>query len=551
MRHRFSRSIAAAAVTAVVFVAAGAGRAAGEPRPAAAGQEAAEERLERLRAEVLRGIDDRRGFIQRLVDSQFSFAELGFQEFETQRYLTGILEREGFEIELGTAGLPSGWLARWGSGRPVIALGSDVDGIPRSSQTPGAAYREPQIEGAPGHGEGHNSGQAVNIAAALAVKEIMEREGIAGTLLIWPGIAEEQLGGKAYYVRAGVFDDVDLVLYSHVSSGLSTTWGDSRGNGMVSVEYTFAGESAHGAGDPWNGRSALDAVELMNVGWNFRREHLRIQQRSHYVISDGGDQPNVVPPTASVWYFFRESDYDNVMRMWRIGDAMAEGAAKMTDTTVTSRVLGAAWPQHMNRVIAETMFAHVRRVGMPDWSEDDQRFARAVQKMLGVEEQGLPTEVAEELAGAERIPDDERRGGGSDDVGDVSWVVPTATLRFPANIPGGAGHNWNKTIAMATPIAHKGSAAGAKVQGLTLLDFVLRPELVRQAREYFEKQTAERQYTTFLRPGDEPAIWLNRDIMERFRPRLEALYYDPARYDTYLEQLGVEYPRFEPPREQD
>ena len=221
MRHRFSRSIVA--VTAIVFIAAGAGRAAGEPRPAGAGQEAADERLERLRAEVLRGIDDRRGFIQRLVDSQFSFAELGFQEFETQRYLTGILEREGFEIELGTAGLPSGWLARWGSGRPVIALGSDVDGIPRSSQTPGVAYREPQIEGAPGHGEGHNSGQALNIAAALAVKEIMEREGLAGTLLIWPGIAEEQLGGKAYYVRAGVFDDVDLVLYSHVSSGLTTS----------------------------------------------------------------------------------------------------------------------------------------------------------------------------------------------------------------------------------------------------------------------------------------------------------------------------------------
>ncbi len=550
MRHVFSRSIAAAvSVTAAVFIAAAAGVSAGEPRPAAAGQEAAEERLERLRAEVLRGIDDRRGFIQRMVDSQFSFAELGFQEFETQRYLTGILEREGFEIELGTAGLPSGWLARWGSGRPVVALGSDVDGIPKSSQTPGAAYREPQIEGAPGHGEGHNSGQAVNIAAALAVKEIMEREGIPGTLLIWPGIAEEQLGGKAHYVRAGVFDDVDLVLYSHVSSGLTTTWGDSRGNGMVSVEYTFEGESAHGAGDPWNGRSALDAVELMNVGWNFRREHLRIQQRSHYVISDGGDQPNVVPPTASVWYFFRESDYDNVMRMWRIGDAMAEGAAKMTDTTVTSRVLGAAWPQHMNRVIAETMFAHIRRVGMPDWSEDDQRFARAVQKMLGVEERGLPTEVAGELEGAERIPDDERRGGGSDDIGDVSWVVPTATLRYPANIAGGPGHNWNKSIAMATPIAHKGVAAGAKVQGLTLLDFVLRPELVRQAREYFEKQTAERQYTTFLRPEDEPAIWLNREVMERFRPRLEELHYDPERYDTYLEQLGVEYPRFEPPRD--
>jgi len=538
-----------AVVAALFILAVAGGTAAGASGSAAESQSAGEDRLEQLRKEALDGVDGRRAFIQRMIDTQFSFAELGFQEFETQRYLTGILEREGFEIELGTAGMPSGWLARWGSGRPVIALGSDVDGIPKSSQVPGAAYRQPQIDGAPGHGEGHNSGQAVNIAAALAVKEIMEREGIPGTLLIWPGIAEEQLGGKAYFVRAGVFDDVDIVLYSHVSSAMTTAWGDSRGNGMVSVEYTFAGESAHGAGDPWNGRSALDAVELMNIGWNFRREHLRIQQRSHYVISDGGDQPNVVPSTASVWYFFRESDYENIMRMWRIGDAMAEGAAKMTDTTVTSRVLGAAWPQHHNRVIAETMFTHIRRVGMPDWSEDDQRFARAVQEMLGVEEQGLLTQAQEDLDGSERIPDNERRGGGSDDIGDISWVVPTATLRFPSNIPGGAGHNWNKTIAMATPIAHKGATAGARVQALTLLDFVLRPELVQQAQDYFANQTKDRQYTTFLRPEDEPAIWLNRDIMERFKPQLEELYYDETRYDTYLEQLGIEYPRFEPPQD--
>ena len=548
MPSTFLRSITTVVVVVVLVSVPGVvSLTAAEPHPAAELQSETDDRLERLKAEVLERVDGRRDFVQRMVDSLFSFAELGFQEFESQRYITEILKEEGFEIELGTAGIPSGWVARWGSGRPVIALGSDVDGIPKSSQMPGVAYREPMIEGAPGHGEGHNSGQAVNIAAALAVKEIMEREGIAGTLVIWPGIAEEQLGGKAHFVQAGVFDDVDLVLYSHVSSGLTTTWGDSRGNGLVSVEYTFEGESAHGASDPWNGRSALDAVELMNIGWNFRREHLRIQQRTHYVITDGGDQPNVVPPTASVWYFFRESDYDNIMRMWRIGDAIAEGAAKMTDTTVSSRVLGVAWPQHLNRVIAETMFTNIQRVGMPDWSEDDQRFARAVQKMLGVEEQGLLAEVAETLDGAERIPDNQRRGGGSDDIGDISWVVPTATLRFPSNIAGGAGHNWNKGIAMATPIAHKGAAAGARVQALTLLDFLLQPELVQQARDYYDNvQTRDRQYTTFLRPEDEPAIWLNRDIMEQFKPQLEELYYDPERYDTYLEQLGIDYPQLEP-----
>ncbi len=533
--------------SSIVGVAVVLGATATAPRPQAVTAPEADPRLDDFKTEVVADIDSRRIFTQQMVDSLFSFSELGFQEFETQRYVTEVLRDNGFEVELGVAGIPSGWIATWGSGRPVIALGTDVDGIPQASQMPGVAYRQPMLEGGPGHGEGHNSGQAVNVTAALAVKTLMEREGLDGTLMIWPGIAEEQLGGKAHYLRAGIFDEVDIVLYSHVSSDLSTGWGDSRGNGLVSVEYLFEGESAHGAVDPWSGRSALDAVELMNIAWNYRREHLRIQQRSHYVITDGGDQPNVVPPTASVWYFFRETDYDQIVRMWGIGDAIATGAAMMTDTTMQSRVLGAAWPQHMNKAVAETMFDNIQRVGMPAWSDDDQRFARAVQRMLEVEERGLSTTVAETLNGAERIPDRQRRGGGSDDIGDISWVVPTASLRFPSNIGGGRGHNWNKAIAMATPIAHKGATAGAKVQALTVLDLLLQPELVEQANDYFNNvQTKDRQYTTFLRPEDEPAIWLNRDIMERFKPELEKLYYDPSRYDTYLEQLGIDYPQLEP-----
>ena len=516
------------------------------PPAAIAAQEAdanANPRLPALKDEVALDIDARRDFTQQMVDSVFSFAELGFQEYETARYVTGILEVHGFAIETGVGGIPTAWLARWGSGSPVIALGTDVDGIPQASQMPGLPYRKPMIDGAPGHGEGHNSGQAVIVTAALAVKTIMEREQLSGTLVLWPGVAEEQLGTKAHYVRAGLFDDVDVVLYTHVGTGLATSWGDSRGNGMVSVEYLFSGESAHGAVSPWDGRSALDAVELMNIGWNFRREHLRIQQRSHYVITDGGDQPNVVPPTAAVWYFFRETDYDQIKRMWEIGDQMATGAAMMTGTTMTSRVLGAAWPQHMNRPVTVAMHENIQRVGMPAWTDDDQAFAVAVQKMLGAEEKGLTTEIAEEARGREQIPDDERRGGGSDDIGDISWIVPTVSLRFPSNIAGGQGHNWNKAIAMATPIAHKGATAGAKVHAMTVLDLLLRPELVEQSWDYFKDvQTKDRQYTTFLRPEDDPAIWLNEDIMAEFRPQLERYYYDPSRYDTYLEQLGIDYP---------
>jgi aminobenzoyl-glutamate utilization protein B len=254
-----------------------------------------------IKADLTGQVEGMKVQAQVMVDTIFSFAELGFQEFETSKYLTDILEKAGFKIEHGIAGIPTAWMATWGSGKPVVALGSDIDCIPQASQKPGVAYHDPMIEGAPGHGEGHNSGQVVNIIAALAVQKAMQREHITGTIKIWPGVAEELVGTKAYYVREGYFKDVDVTLFSHVGNNLVVSWGEAPGNGLISVEYMFRGESAHSAGAPWRGRSALDAVELMDAGWNFRREHLRIQQRSHYVITDGGDQPNVVPPTASVW----------------------------------------------------------------------------------------------------------------------------------------------------------------------------------------------------------------------------------------------------------
>jgi aminobenzoyl-glutamate utilization protein B len=479
---------------------------------------------------------------QQMVDTVFSFGELGFQEFETQRYLTGILKQHGFTVETGVADIPSAWVAKWGSGKPVIALGSDVDCIPQASQKPGVAYRDPIIDGAPGHGEGHNSGTPLNILAAIAVKRVMEREKLPGTIVVWPGIAEEQLGTKAYYVRAGVFKDVDVVLYNHVGSNLSTSWGDGGGNGLISVEYTFEGESAHSASAPWRGRSALDAVELMNAGWNYRREHLRLQQRSHYVITNGGDQPNVVPRNASVWYYFRETNYEGIKNLWEIGDKMAEGASLMTNTKWSSRVLGSAWPSHMNRTLAETMQGNIVAVGLPQWTEADVTLAKATQKELGVPEVGLASRI-NELRGRESQPDEDKRGGGSDDIGDISWTVPTVSLSFPANFQAGPGHNWANAIAMATPIAHKGTIAGARVQAMTLLDAIMRPDVIAQAREYFDKvQTKDRKYTPLIRQQDKPATHLNKAIMDRYRPEMKKYYYDPSKYKTYLEQLGIKYP---------
>lgn len=493
-----------------------------------------------MKADLVGQVESMKTQSQIMVDTIFSFAELGFQEYETSKYLTEMLEHEGFKIELGIAGIPTAWMATWGSGKPVIALGSDIDCIPQASQKPGVAYHDPMIEGAPGHGEGHNSGQVVNIVAALSIKRLMEREHIPGTIKIWPGVAEELLGSKAYYVRAGYFKDVDVTLFSHVGNNLGVNWGESQGSGLISVEYMFKGESAHSAGAPWRGRSALDAVELMDAGWNFRREHLRLQQRSHYVISDGGDQPNVVPPTAAVWYYFRELDYPHVKELWEIGDKMAQGATLMTNTTFTSRVLGSAWPVHMNKPIAETMYANIKQVGLPQWSDDDQTLAKALQKELKVKEEGLASKI-EELKGP--AAEGARTGGGSDDIGDISWTVPTVTLRYPSNIPNLPGHNWSNAISMATPIAHKGVLAGAKVQAMTMLDLILHPEIVRQAWDYFKNvQTKDVKYTPLIRPEDKPAIWLNEKKMAEFRPRLKAFYYDSKKYKTYLEQLGIKYP---------
>jgi len=498
-------------------------------------------RVEKMKQDALASVDDMATFTQQMVDSIYSFGELGFQEFETSKYLVDILEKNGFTVEKGISGVPTAFMATWGSGKPVIALGSDIDDIPQASQTPGVAYHEPLVEGAPGHGEGHNSGQALNITAALAVKKIMEREHLPGTIKIWPGVAEELVGTKAYFVRDGYFKDVDVCLFTHVSSNMTVSDGPGGGNGLVSVEYLFKGESAHAAGAPWRGRSALDAVELMDVGWNFRREHLRLQQRSHYVIKDGGDQPNVVPPSAAVWYYFREIDYPHIMEMWKIGDTMAKAAAMMTGTELAGeRVLGSAWPQHFSKTIAEVTYANIKKVGLPHWSEADQTLAKALQSDIGVEPKGLATELGPLGTG---VPPERNMGGGSDDIGDVSWAVPTVTLRFPANIPNLPGHNWANGVAMATPIAHKGVTAGAMVQALTMLDILTKPEIVKQAWAYYhDVQTKDMKYTPIIRPQDKPAIDLNADIMEKYRPEMRKYYYDPTKYRTYLEQLGITYP---------
>ncbi|HEY5823013.1 MAG TPA: amidohydrolase [Cyclobacteriaceae bacterium] len=513
-------------------------------------QNISSEKVEKLKNDVLLEVEKNATLGQQINDMLFSFSELGFQEVETQNYLTALLEKNGFKIQKGIAGIPTAWTATWGSGKPVIALGSDVDCIPKASQKPGVAYHDPIVEGAPGHGEGHNSGQALNIISALAIKKIMEREKMSGTLMLWPGIAEELLATKAYYVRAGIFKDVDACIFTHVASNLGVSYGDGGYNGMISVKFSFEGAAAHAAGAPWRGRSALDAVELMNVGWNFRREHLELTQRSHYVIPDGGDQPNVVPSKAAVWYYFRERTYPAIKTLFDKGVKTAEGAALMTDTKFTYEILGSAWPGHFNRPIAEAAYANIRKVGLPTWTEEDQTLAKATQiemkanKIVGLAKKldtiGLPNPPGTVNVMGRQLMS---MGGGSDDIADISWTVPTIVLGYPSNIPGLPGHHWSSAITMATPIAHKGVVYGAKAEAMTIVDLLTRPEILTKAWDYYNnEQTKEQKYTPLIGEKDVPAITLNKKIMDEFKPKLKPYYYDPAKYKTYLEQLGIKYP---------
>ena len=498
-----------------------------------------EQQIAALKNEVQEKVDAQAKMAQVMVDKVFSFAELGFQETESSKYLTDILKKNGFEIQHGISGVPTAWWAKWGSGKPVIALGSDLDCIPKASQKPGVAYHDPILEGAPGHGEGHNSGIPLNIISALTVKEIMEREDIQGTLILWPGVAEELVGTKAYFTRDGYFDEVDLCIFTHVANNLSVSYGQARGTGLISVEYEFTGEAAHSAGAPWRGRSAADATELMNIGWQYAREHLDPIHRSHSIINNGGDQPNVVPSKASIWYYFRHVTYPKIMEVYEKANKIAEGAALMTGTTVKRKVLGSAWPRHFNQVIAETMYENIKEVGLPKWSEEDQILAKAIQKEVNSPiDTGLATTLSK-LG----LPVKNPVSGGSDDIGDISWKLPTVTMRFPSNIPGLQGHHWSNAVAMATPIAHKGVVAGAKAEAMTVLDFLLKPELVDQAWEYFRnEQGMKQEYTPMVTEEDSPAIYLNTEIMEEFRNDMKKFYYDETKYDSYLEQLGITYP---------
>ena len=462
------------------------------------------------------GVIDRNAQATAIVgDSLFYFGELGMQEHESAKFLKSTLEGIGFSVEVGGAGMPTNVWAQWGSGRPKIVIVTEIDALPEGSQDPASFPRKPLVAGAPGHMEGHNVHGAVAVAAAHALKKTMERYKLPGTVAISFGPAEEQLISRPFLVRAGYFKDADAAILVHIGDNMRTTFG-LRNYAAISAKFTFHGKTAHGAVAPWEGRDALDAVELMSIGFDKLREHLRPTYRGHRTITMGGIQPNVIPDLAQIWWYVRDASgpaaKENFDKLVNVG----KGAALMTGTTMDMEFVASAWPQLANKAMAEAIQKNIDAVGLPKWSDDEQKFARDFQSSLGVKVVGLNTQPLKFGAAQQSYS--------SNDSGDVTWNVPTGTLDFSAGIPGVSPHNWQAAVGKAHSIAHKGAAAGAKVLSATILDLLTDAELLERVKVQFREDTKGVQYVSLMPPEARPPVDMNREMMERVRPEMRKYY---------------------------
>ncbi|MBM3311825.1 MAG: amidohydrolase [Candidatus Aminicenantes bacterium] len=450
----------------------------------------------------------------RVSDAIWSYAELGLQEFNSSKLLADTLEAGGFRVERGVAGMPTAFVASFGSGKPVIGLLGEFDALPMLSQKGRVPAQDPLVPGAPGHGCGHNAMCTAAAAAALAVKEAMVAHKLPGTVKVFGSPAEEIVASRPHMIRAGLFADVDAVIDNHSGSGFGTGYGRG-GNALFSVIFTFKGRTAHGAA-AWGGRSALDAVEIMNVATNYLREHLPVNMRMHYVVLEGGEAPNVVPDKASVWYYVRQSD-EQVEGMYERVLNCAKGAALATGTELLPvRFIAAVHQQHSNKAAAELIQKNIELVGMPAWTEEEQAFAKALQKELKAREEGMPAKV-DPL----RESRSEGIGGGSSDVGDVTLVAPTATIRFPGQVPGAVGHHWSSVACNFGSTTWKGLNAGAKAIAASAVDLLAKPEELKKLRAEFEDYAKKFPYKSFLPADALPPLDINEELMKKYRPLME------------------------------
>jgi len=447
-------------------------------------------------------------------DLIWEYAELGLQEYKSSKLLADELEKNGFKVERGVAGMPTAFIAEWGSGRPVIGILGEYDALAGLSQKR-VPWREPLKPGAPGHGCGHNLFAAATLGGAIALKRAMEAGKLNGTIKYFGCPAEETLIGKVYMARDGLFKGLDFAVNYHPGSMNTVSLGSS--NAMNSVKFHFFGRASHAGGSPELGRSALDAVELMDVGVNFLREHVVQDARIHYIVERGGDQPNIVPAYARSWYYIRAPERDQVEYIYNWILDIAKGAALMTRTKHKTEFITGCYNMIQNKTLALTCLKNMREIGPLKFDEEDFEFAKKIHEHISIEQkktmlkrrkipnwEKLVDVVLDEEV---RDPWDEGMvGHGSTDVGDVSWQTPTFSFTTTCFVLGSPGHSWQNVAAAGTGIGHKGCIYAAKIIATTSLDIILNPKLLEEAWKEFREKTKGKEYKPAVPPDAKPPL---------------------------------------------
>jgi aminobenzoyl-glutamate utilization protein B len=438
-------------------------------------------------------IDTHAAALTKLSDQVWEFAETALREHRSAKVLADFAESQGFAVERGVSNMPTAFIATFGSGKPIIGIMGEYDALPGVSQKP-TAEQSALVEGGAGHGCGHNMFGAASLGAALAIKEQIAAGKLKGTIRFYGTPAEEAIGGKTYMARDGVFNDVDAMFAWHPGDGTQADMVSSQA--MVDIMVEFKGRTAHAAADPWNGRSAVHGVEAFVNGVNMMREHIKPTSRLHYVIPQAGDVPNVVPEHGKVWIWARDWQRKEVEDLIARLRKIADGAALISETTATFKIQNGSWEVLTNVSGAKLLDANLRWIGAPNFSAQENEFAKAIQRATNVPAEGMD--------GSIRSLEDQPEEGGSTDVGDVSWVTPTINLTVATAPKDAPWHAWPVVATGGMSIGHKGMLVAAKVLAATMVDLYEKPAALRDVRAEFEKKRGDVVFKAYVPDGPPP-----------------------------------------------
>lgn len=451
----------------------------------------------KLKNELMGRVDKKSRLLIEVSDSLWEYAEIALLEYKSSKLLMGVLEKEGFNVEREVAGMPTAFVASYGSGKPVIGILAEYDALPGLSQD-NTAFKKARIEGGAGHGCGHNLFGAGSLGAALVLKEVIEAHKIPGTIRLYGCPAEEDIGGKLYMARDGFFDDLDACIAWHPSYETKV---DVRGSQAIDdLEIDFSGKASHAAFDPWKGASALDAVEMTTFGINLLREHVKPTVRIHYVITQGGKVPNIVPEHAKLWLWVRDSTRKGVKDVVKRVEEIVKGAAMATGTSSKINYKGSYHEMLVNLAGSKIMQKNLEMIGPIKYTDEEVAFAKQIQKETNIEQKGMICEI-KELEDHTKDPE-----GGSTDVAEVSWITPTLHLSTSCAPYGIPWHSWAVVSSSKHSIGYKGMFLAAKVMATTALDLFLDKEILIKMKKEFKDKRKGYTYKSGIPPGQKPPL---------------------------------------------